>query len=313
MALQKYQIIDAHLTSIAQGFSMDNAIYDQVLPIIPTPKISGKYIVWDKSSFKILSSRRAMGADVKKSDHDFTLGSFVLPDGYTRQVEVDDRQDKQTAGISNLSLLSQKTQIARRQMEFEKELEVANLVTNVSNYNLHGAPSASWLTNTTDIFGDIEQRKNTIADTIGEYPNKLIITRDVWAAMRSNIVLQSFFNTNPLASKTGLQPKMLADLFEIDEIIIAKASYINSGGTRSNIWGTAKAMLLFSAPSQGTSPMDPSDLPPSFGWTLQLAGLPSVRKGYDQKAGIEWAVIEDNWLGLQTSKDSGFFFDSVLG
>lgn len=316
MALKKLQIIDAHLTEIAQGYAVGNVIYDKVAPLVVTPKIAGKFIKWDKNSFRVLSSRRAMGAKTKESNHDFELGSYTLPDGYSRKVTVDDRADKQTAGISNLNLLAQKIQIERRQMEMEKEIEIANIVTNVANFTYHGnvsgAGAGGWANNDQDIFGDVENRKGTVCDATGEYPNKLMITRDVWAAMRKNTGLQSFFNTNPLASKSGLQPKMLADLFELDEIIIAKSSYINQAGTRVNVWGSGKAVLFYSAPSAGKTPMDPSDLPPSAFWTLQLDQNPFARKGYNEEDGIEWAVVEDNWLGLQTSSEAAYFFESVL-
>src|SRR5579872_323036 len=101
MALKKYQIIDAHLTEIAQGFGVGSVVYDQVMPVIMTPKLAGRFIKWDASSFRIISSKRAMGASVKQNDHDFEIGTYALPDGYSREVSVDDRQDKQTVGISN--------------------------------------------------------------------------------------------------------------------------------------------------------------------------------------------------------------------
>lgn len=315
MALKKFQIIDAHLTEIAQGYKLGNTVYDQVMPPVKTPKLSGKFIKWDAGSFKIESSRRAMNSDVVTSDHDFDTDSYSMPDGYSRSVSVDDRQDRQTIGISNLNLLAQKISIARRQMEYEKEIEIASIVTDVGNFGTNHGPvdnagSGGWSSVDADIYGDVDAAKAHTADLIGEEPNKLIITRDIRTAMRKNLSLQKFFlNTNP--GEALLIDKKLSEIFEM-EVIVATAAYMNSLGQRANIWGTAKAIMIYSAPTTGPTLVDPSDLAPSFGWTLQLDANPSVRKGYDQKNGIEWAVIEDNWLGLQTSSDAGYFFDAPL-
>jgi hypothetical protein len=313
MATKNYQIVDAVLTEIAQGFHVGESVYDRVLPVIQVNKTAGKAIRWDEKSFRLESSKRALGAGVKSFDHEFDTMAFALPDGYSRKVTCDWRADQQAQGISNLAILEQKMMIELRAMELEKELEVANLVTTVGNYAAnHAAVSANWGTASTDIFGDIEARKHGVADLIGVFPNRLIVTRDVWKAMRSNTKLQSFFvNTTPGAA--NLQPKMLADLFEIEEIIIPNAIYMTSGGVRTNIWGTAKAILLYSAPKAGPGVFDPSALAPSFGWTFQKSGQPIVRRGVNEEDGYEYAVIEDNWLAYQTSSDAGFFFDSVLG
>lgn len=314
MAIKKFQITDSHLTELAQGYKVGNVIYDKVLPVIKTDKTEGKYIVWDGSSFKITSSRRAMGANVKNFDHDFERKGFSLPDGYSRKVSVDDRADRQTKGISNLSLLAQKLQIERRKMEFEKEMEVAGIITNVANFNLHGAVdnagTGGWGDVDADIFGDVEDAKGSVADTIGTEPDTMLITRDVRAAMRKNGSLQKFF-LNTGEGSALLVDKKLSDIFEMD-VVVANSIMMDNDGNRVNIWGSSKCILLYKGEPVGPGPQEPSDMDPRFGCLLQLNGNPTVRKGYNQEDGIEWAVCEDNWLGLQTSKDAGYFFDAPL-
>ena len=320
--LQKASVVDVHLTKLAQGFSAGKLVAEQIMPKVTVPTVTGRYIVWNSDAFRIENLARGLGARAHRSDYSYDVESYTMPDGYASEFFVDDREDQQTAGVANLNLPKQKLALEQRKMATQKEKEIADLVTNVANHNNHGAVSNAasangagqlgWDRPDTPIYDDIEAAKEDVADKIGQYPNVLILSRKVWRALRRNTQLQSFFK-NTDRGAAAFTTKMIADILELDEIIIPTAIYTTSSGQRADIWGTATAVLLYRGEPQGDTAVDPSSLPPSFGWLLQLQGQPKVVKYRDEPSQSTVAMVMDCYKGLQTSKDASYHFDTVLG
>lgn len=321
--LQKASVVDIHLTKLAQGFKSGDKIADAVFPRLITSQVAGRYVAWDANAFKYRSSARALNARARRNDYDFTIKSFALPDGYTAEFAVDDREDRQTMGVSNLNLPKQKMYLQQGLMDTEREILAAAIATdstkytskaNVTNYNsADSAGRKGWARPDTDIYANIMDAKESVCDLIGMYPNKLMVSRAVAKALKLNTSLQKFaLNTTPGAA-ASIPLKTIAEWLELDEILVGKGTYTANDGTRTNIWGTAFAALIYSAPPAGDQPIDPQDAAPSFGWTLQLMGYPKVRKYRDEATTSMVGAIDDNFLHLQTSADAGYFFQTVLG
>lgn len=312
MSISKGQIIDTYLSEIAVGFNAGDCVADEVFPVVTTDKLIGDYIVWDKKALRAPDTSRALGAPAKRTDYDYSKSTFHLPPGYTGETWVDPREVQQTKGISGLDLPKQKVMLKKADMDREKELKAAAIATNPASFNYTIPVTTNWgIAGTADIYADIINMKQSIFSQSGVMPNIMVITQDVWSKMLINERLKGFFyNTQPGAA--AFDNQQIAKMFGLEDIIIPTASYTDGTGTMKFVWGTAYAAMFHRAqPVSGT--IDPSALPNTFGWTLQLKGYPYVSTYFDDQRQSDIYAVNNNYLHLSTSNLACGLFTSVLG
>lgn len=310
--LIKGAVTDINATKLAQGFVAGDTIAEKALTKIIVDKLSGKYIIWDKKALRIKNTKRALGAPAQRTDYDYELGSYTMPDGRSSEFFVDDREDKQTQGVQNLNLPKQKLFLKQAEMAMEKEKEVADLITTPGNHTTNFPVALAWSNITAKIFDDVMAMKKAQADLTGVEPDVVIVTRDVYYAFLKNTQLQSFFlnTTGGAAAAIGLTE--IAKLFGVKEVLIGTATYTNDADVRTSIWGTGLFVMLKAGNDQGGGIVDPSALPAAWGWLLQESGYPKVVKYRDERARSTVGAVDDNWLVLSTSADSSVIGTGVI-
>lgn len=323
----KGQIVDQHLSGLAQGFAAGDLVADRLFPIIKTPLRKFTYIKFDTKAFYAPNSKRGYGANTVQRKYDYTTDGATLPAGYSAEFFVDRREAEEQRFIPSLSTQKQQLNLLLEDMAREKELKAAAIITNVGNYaagqygNVTNYASADgngfkgWARPDTDIFGDVQNAVLKIQQAFGTRKNLVLgMTFDVFQSVIKNASIQKFsLNTVP-NSAAMIDEAMLAKILRIQEVVICDGIYTNASDVTTNIYGTGFASLIYRAPSPAANgPIDPSKLPPSFGWTVQLDKYPYVDTYYDASRTSDIWQNHDCYLHLQTSTLGGFSFQSVLG
>jgi hypothetical protein len=321
----KGQVVDYHLTGLAQGFAAGGLVSEKFFPVIKTPLRKFDYIVWDKKALRALDSSRGYGAKTVQRSFKWDVAGSVLPPGYSGEFFVDRREVEQERQVPNLSIQTQSLELLVADMKREKELKAATILTNVASYAVgnygnvsnagvaDGAGNKGWGRSDTDIFSDVQNGIAAIQKSLGVRKGfALGVTFDVFNAMIKNASIQKFgLNTAPWAAAM-IDETVLAKILRVDEVVICDGVYTNSADATTNIYGTGFAALIYRAASPAGNKVDPSLLPPSFGWSVQLDKYPYVDSYYDASRTSDIWQNHDCYLHLPTSNIAGYLWQSVL-
>ncbi len=323
----KGQVTDKLLTGLAQGFAAGDLVADRLFPVIKTPLRKFTYIKYDTKAFYAPNSKRGYGAEVVQRKFDYSTDGATLPPGYSAEFFVDVREAEEQAAVPQLSSQKQQLSLLLEDMAREKELKAAAIITNVGNYaagqygnvtnyaTAGGDGTKGWGRYDTNIYKDVQNAVLKIQQAFGTRRNLVLaVTFDVFQAMITNDSIQKFsLNTVPQAA-ASLTEADIAKILRIDEVVICDGIYTNASDTTTNIYGTGFASLIHRPKSPaGNGPVDPSKLPPGFGWTIQLDKYPYVDTYFDNKRTSNIWQNHDCYLHLQTSTLGGYSFQSVLG
>jgi hypothetical protein len=305
LALKRNQVVDIVLTKLAQGYSHPDTIGENIFPRMIVPVVWGSYIQWNKDAFKLFNTARPIGSKATRVDFSFAKKSFVMGDGMSLDAAIDDREDQETHGISNLNLGNAKRQMIQRIFEISREKGIADIVTNVANFSTnHAAASHAWDgTATVDIRGDVMTGITTILNNIGTKPTDMVVSRDVWIKMSADPKLLDVYKYTNAGFLTEDQ---IAKTFGLNSIQVGEATYVNDANVVVPIWGTGLAVLYFKGTASGDGVQDPTDMAPACGYDLQLKGLPRVVRYRDEAARSEVVGVDDNFYPLQTSVDAWY-------
>jgi hypothetical protein len=314
--------IDAPLTNLSVAYvqQQGNFIADKVFPVIPVDKKSNKYYTFPKNDWlRDEAQRRAPATQSAGSGYTLSTDSYSC-DKFAIHKDIDD--DTVANADAALNPQREATEFVTQRMLLRKEVQFASdfLTTTVWGKDLQGVASGEsagtsfrqWsdLANSNPI-DDIEYGKDLILSTTGREANTLVIGYSVWKVLKNHpdITDRYKFTTNQV-----ITTEMVARLFELDNILVAKAvkATNNEGASGAYAYVTGKQMLLAHvAPNPGM--MVPS-AGYQFGWTGvsggmgQTIGIKSFRMDEIEAQRVEATVAFDNKV---VGADLGVYFYAV--
>ena len=278
--------IDTPLSNMVIGFEPKNIIVDQIFPSVPVGKQSDKYYKWTKGDFfRVPNTLRAPKTKGQEVTYSVSSDSFYCDNHALRHEEPFE-------AMANADLIlsgrEKKVRALKAQLMLGREARVASLITsgtNVGSYTtLSGTGQWSDFTNS-DPINDLEVGKEAIRSTTGLDPNLLILSQPVF---RKLVHHPDLIDRLKYVQKGILTAANLAELFEIDKILIGKA--IQNTGEEghtdvfSNVWGN-HAVLMHRTDAPDPDGQDPS-AGYSFDWTSPiLGGLPMAAEIWNDPDG----------------------------
>ena len=146
------------------------------------------------------------------------------------------------------------------------------MAVNAANYgadNKVDLAAAPWTDDANNPVKDVENGREAIADSIGAEPNTLVLSRAAYRAAKNNInVVDRYKHVQGGVVTT----EMLKELFEVDQLVVASSFYKDESGI-VRIWGE-HAVLAYTAIGSLANEE------PSFGYTYELEGAPTVWKAW---------------------------------
>ena len=118
------------LTNIARSYSNSELIGEKVFPTVEVEKENAKIPQWDKSSFRVFNTRRAVNSD----------GNYIPPGSVTtipvdlHEEELRSLIDTRENDCAEFDIQAQRTREARDGVLLSAEVRCANLVQDPSQY-----------------------------------------------------------------------------------------------------------------------------------------------------------------------------------
>ncbi|MCG8339459.1 MAG: hypothetical protein MJE63_33540 [Proteobacteria bacterium] len=260
------------LTNIARSYSNSELIGEKVFPTVEVEKENAKIPQWDKSSFRVFNTRRAVNSD----------GNYIPPGSVTtipvdlHEEELRSLIDTRENDCAEFDIQAQRTREARDGVLLSAEVRCANLVQDPSQY-----PDSHQVTlskaedklssDKSDPKGLITDGKREIRYKIGKIPNTLVMGYNVYCRLKEHPQLKSTFNLGNINLNRSVTEQVMTEEFEVERIMVGNAVCVDPVTDNFvDIWNDNIALIY--------QPALPNKNVPAFGYTFRLKGYPRVKK-----------------------------------
>ncbi|NTT85727.1 major capsid protein [Tabrizicola fusiformis] len=304
------RVIDPVLSGIAQGYTHAQRVGHVLFPAIEVMQRGGKVIEFGRESFFDYKARRAPGADAVNIQFGYEGKPYSL-DQFSLDVPVPREHAEDAQAVPGIDLGKRAVVTAMDSLTLSLEIEQAELASNPTNYaasnKLALAGTARWNQTASTPISDIEAAKDQVRKACGVEPNRMVISSAGFKALKYHASIAEKFKYTTADSITA---KMLANLLELDELAVGKATYVDSnlpGAQFKEAWGNA-AILAY-VPTQ-----DAALEQPSFGYTYTLKGHPFVEPPRWEGGKRSWIYgVTYERKPVLTGIASGFLFTNIVG
>jgi hypothetical protein len=297
--------VSAALTNVSVAYLQDNDNYiaDKVFPFVPVVHQTDQYFVWSKDDFfRDEAQQRADATESAGTGFNLTTQSYsALVYALHKDIGPQVRANADPAidiDVTTIRTLTQKLLIKRDRIFAQKFLQAGLWGVDVTG-TAGGAPGsltpAPWSDDANgDPFTDIETQQTFILQNTGFMPNRLVLSWLAYQALRKHPLVIDRIKYTSQPDAKSITPQMLAAMFDIDEVVVAKAVYNSAAeglaGTYNFIVGNV-ALLCYAAESPGL-------MEPTAGYTFGWQGFTGLNG-----LGIRSNQIPMNWLGMGTIRD----------
>lgn len=309
MNLSQARVVDPVLTSIAQGYKHADRVGSVLFPRVDVPARGGKILEFGREGFRLYAARRAPGAGTLHvpfayEGKDYTLVQDALNSGVPREI----LEDAQT--VPGVDMGKRATTTCMYSLTLSLEHEQAKIATNPANFDaahkevLSG--TSQWSHADSDPLKDVKDAKEAVRKTVGLDPNRMVISKPVFNALRNHPKIVERFK---YTSSDSITAAMLANLLDLDMIAVGKAAALEGPEATAqfvDIWGNFATLAYVPAAGAGYEE-------PSFGYTYTLKGHPFVEAAHwdnDRKSWVYGVTYERK--PLLTGMLAGFLFQSVV-
>lgn len=313
--------IDAPLTNISVAYiqKAEDFIAPRVFPIVPVDKQSDKYFTYTKNDwFRDEAQRRAPGTESAGGGYNMSNTSYAC-DVFAFHKDVPDQVRKNADAPINVD--RDATQFVTQRLMLRQEVQWVTdyFATGIWGTDVTGvaaAPGASqflqWNDVASDPITDIEAGKETILSNTGFMPNKLVIGYQVFRRLKHH---PDIVDRVKYTSPETITAAMLAKLFELDEVVVAKAvkaTNIEGETAAYSFTHGKKALLCHTTPTPGL-------LVPSAGYIFawrgvsggmgKTIGVKRFRMEHLASDRVEGEIAFDDKV---VATDLGYFFESAV-
>lgn len=274
--------VNRPLTNMSIAFIQraQDFIADKVFPIVPVMKQSDRYFVYDQGYwFQTAAQKRAPATESAGSGFQIDNTPTYFADVWAVHKDVDDQTranaDQPLDLDRDATLFVTQQMLLRREIQFAYKYMVNGvwqgfLVAGVpTDYqpNVNGA--GFWDSPTANPMKDVDFLKNTIKSQTGFLPNTLIVSNDVFFALRNQaLVLDRIKYTQ----RGIVTEELLASLFGVEKFLVASVVQNTAQETAPPNNGTYSYLmnnnflLVYANPA-------PSILQPTGGYIFSWQGL----------------------------------------
>jgi hypothetical protein len=308
--------VDGPLTNISIAYrqSADRFIADKVFPIVPVPKQSDQYFVYDIGDwYRTDTARRASGTESAGSGWDITTATYFA-EKWAIHKDIDD--DIRANADSPIDMDRDSTEFITQDMMIRREIEWTSAFFATSTWT--GSTTAGditpgnlWDTVAGTPIDDIMEQKDSISEKTGFDPNTMVLGPEVYKELKEHPdILDRIKYT-----QTGIvTADILASLLDLDRVLIPKATRNTAAEGSADsfdfLYGK-NALLCYVTPSPGL-------LTPTAGYTFSWTGLggnnfgQAVTKFRMEQLKSDRVEIESAFDQKQVAANMGVFFSAVV-
>lgn len=330
-SLQQFRVNDPVLTSIVHGYCQAQSIAPFVAPTVPVGLRAGKVIKFTKEQFATVNTRRAPGSVIQRVTSSFDNEGYYLEQWALASEVTEEEYQEAINGEARIDLRTQAALRTSALLMLDWEREVVQTVTDPTKYELTNTaviPDAVGIRfdeANSDPEVTVQGWKEAIRAQVGCYPNRAIISTDVYNALKFHPIFRDRVKYTSVAS---INLDMLATWFDLDEIRVAQKVQLNADGTLVDVMPNGTFLLFYSPEGkmeqprqQGFMPLESADRAvPAFAYTYLLKGYPIAmqeRFEEDRRVFVSDIIAEQSiqmtGLGANGLVGSGYLAVDVVG
>ncbi len=266
--------IDKLLSNFAINHQPSGFIAQDVFTMVPVPNETDMYDVWEQAdTFRAENSRREKGGlansvTVRVSSDNFRVENYEL----RAQIFA---EDKANADASRRQFYEQgKVAFVLNKLLMDWEQRLADLCFTSGNVGSSAAVASVWTGTASTPVADINTALDNAYYASGYRPNTILMGSKPWDALRRHAdIIDKAANPNITGGGNFPTRAMVADLFEVNEILVGRAirnTEVNDlAQTLFPVWSN-HCLVYYKTPS-------PSMSEPTFGATFDWTGAPTPR------------------------------------
>lgn len=301
--LSDRRIVDPVLTELARGYKNMDHINESLFPVVRVNKEGGKIPEFNKESFKIYNTERAIRAKSNRiSPEGHSSIDYVLTE-HDIEYPIDYREDEEDA----LNLKVHATNVVTDAISLRKEKEAADISQNLSNYSATNKVTLSgtdqWDDSSSDPIVQIEDAKEALRSQIAKYPNVAVIGASAFKVLKHHSKILDRIKYTQHAICTA---ELLQTLFGLKKIVVGSAVYENDSGVLTDIW--SDNMILAYVPQVSG---ERSYYEPSFGYTLIKKKTPFVDT-YTEGGKVTLIRNTSTFISKLVGADAGYIINDCI-
>jgi hypothetical protein len=294
------------LSNFMKEFRNNDFVGDLVFPRVPVDRQSFPYLIFDRSDQRLTEvTRRAPGGTPQSIRMTWTEDTYFAHD-HALKAEIPDELAIYAAGL-NFNLKQKSIQRLINKLQLDREVQIANLVTNTANMPNHldlstTHPWDDYITLGTSYAShpivDVDNAKEVVRQS-GVKANQMIISDPTFVALRNHPDIIERFKYTTLGQAGGsIGTSELSSVFGLP-VTVASGIVLSAANVGSWIWG-ATCVLAYSQP-------DPTMMDVSMGKTFVWSAAPGGKTpdGGTFPSTDGYSVVEWRDPDLSTKKDWG--------
>ncbi len=302
--------VSAALTNVSVAFFQDedNFIADKVFPMVPVVHQTDQYFVWNIGDFfRDDAQLRADGAESAGTGFNLTTPSYsanvwALHKDIGPQVRAN-ADPAIDIDVTTTRMLTQKLLIKRDRIFVSKFLQTGLWTGGTGGSDIVGtaggtpgtATPAKWSDDANgDPFTDVATQQTSILQSTGYMPNRFVLSWPVYQALRKHPLIIDRIKYTSQPDAKDVTPQMLADLFDVEKVIVSKAVY----NAAAEGLAASNTFIVGSVAWLGYAAIAPTINEPTAGYTFSWQGFTGLNN-----LGIRVNQIPMNWLGIGTVRD----------
>ena len=297
--------IDVGLSDASIKFRNGKFVAEDFLRTKLVDKISNKIWVYGKENFNLVNDLRAPGTRGAETDWSLTAEhcqTGKIPD------------QNRTNADPPLSLEVDTTEMETEKIQLRLEYDAAAIFTSSTYYDsslytdMSAGGNVQWSDSSSDPVGDIEFAKALVLEACGTEPNVLLLGHKVKIALKSHPKIIERVKYGGMGFAGKVTDAMLAELFDVDEVLDAKAVYnsANEASTTSlsYVWGN-NAILAVRPQSIGIKTL-------ALGSIIRLRGYRLTETWYQQPESTTFVRVRDHYQPFSISKLAGYLWNNAI-
>jgi hypothetical protein len=269
--MSELRVVDEVLTQIARGYANAEFVAETLFPVAEMSKESGKIPCFGKEAFKQRQTERAIRAASNRIQPDPRSQVDVILVEHDQEYPLDYREIEEDVLPAEINA----TEVATQSVMLRREALAAALACDPANYastNKDKLSGNRQFTNpASNPIAVIETGKEAIRTQIGTRPNTMLLGASVYAVLKQHPAL---LDRIKFSMKGIVTLDLMKEIFEISNIKVGEAVYTDSRGVTRDIW--PDSIVLAMVPQNGSTPGTRSYYKPSYGYTFQKKGQPTV-------------------------------------
>ena len=311
MTTGQARVIDPILSGIALAYrNPDIQRVGRILfPRVVIPQRGAQVLKFGKESFRLYNTRRAPGGNTGRIQYGYAADPVALTQESLEGL-VPIELMEEAAAVPGLDLAKGAVELVQDIFDRAEEYEQAQIATDAtrydSNHKLTLAGTSKWSDPASDPAKDVKRAREAVRSSTGRYPNKLILSPDVFNALTEHPKIKDQFKYTSADSVTTL---MLAKYFDIASVAVGNDIYLPKDSADNadfvDMWRNVAVLAYV--------PTSSNFMVPSYGYTYHLRGHPMVEKPYYENAQKSWVypIMYERQI-VHTATAAGFLFTTPV-